>query len=450
MSGFSFGTPAANSATTSAPTIGFSFNPPATGSSVFGSSTNTSAANATTTGNTPAIAPLGSSNVFGTSTAGATAPVFGTSTAGATAPVFGTSTAGATAPVFGTSTAGATAPVFGTSTAGATAPVFGTSTAGATAPVFGVPATAVSTAPTAAFGTGSTSTGAAPATGAPSTMFSSTGLGCVASPLLANAAPVSTASFGVFGMTGPPNLIGTTATTSGATMAAPAPSIFGAASSGNAPGASGGGFGNAPGTQATGQAANQTITACPTGQMTFEDLEKKCNEWKKELELQEESFLKRATQINAWERLVTATSEKITELNEYIKKVKSDQERLDRELDFVVAQQKELEEMLVPLEKQAQAMQGPSIQHHTDVEREATYHSAAKVNAQLRGMADTIKDIIEHINASNRSTSDNSTMEQISKILNAHMDALQYIQNGITTLQEKTEDINKLMGVVRI
>lgn len=57
--------------------------------------------------------------------------------------------------------------------------------------------------------------------------------------------------------------------------------------------------------------------------MTFEDLEKKCNEWKKELDLQEESFLKRATQINAWDRLVTANSEKITELNEYMKKVTS-------------------------------------------------------------------------------------------------------------------------------
>lgn len=59
----------------------------------------------------------------------------------------------------------------------------------------------------------------------------------------------------------------------------------------------------------------------PTGQMTFEDLEKRCAEWRKELDRQEESFLKKATQINAWDRLINANSDKITQLNEYMKKV---------------------------------------------------------------------------------------------------------------------------------
>lgn len=192
------------------------------------------------------------------------------------------------------------------------------------------------------------------------------------------------------------------------------------------------------------------MTTCALGSMTFEDLERKCNEWKKELDIQEEAFLKRATQINAWDRLVSANSEKITELNEYMKKVRQDQERLDRELDFVVSQQKELEEMLEPLEQQAKTMESASIQHHTDVERASTYQTATKVNNQLRMMAEAIKEIIEHINDSNKAASDSSAMDQISKILNAHMDALQYIQSGIGTLQEKTEDINKLMGIVRI
>jgi len=187
-----------------------------------------------------------------------------------------------------------------------------------------------------------------------------------------------------------------------------------------------------------------------TGSMTYEELEKKCNEWKNELEFQEESFLKRATQINAWDRLITANAEKITELHEYMQKVKSDQDRMDREVDFVIAQQKELEEMLAPLEQEALNLEPTSIQHHTDFERQTTYNSATTVNAQLRGMAERIKDIIEHINANNKSGNDASSISQITKILNAHVDVLQFIQNGIDTLQQKTEDVSKLMASSRI
>lgn len=81
--------------------------------------------------------------------------------------------------------------------------------------------------------------------------------------------------------------------------------------------------------------------------------------------------------------------------------VKSDQERLDRELDFVEAQQAELEDMLAPLERQAESMQVDCVQNHTDTERVMTYQAAGKVNLQLQTMADTIKDIIERINNNN-------------------------------------------------
>ena len=133
-----------------------------------------------------------------------------------------------------------------------------------------------------------------------------------------------------------------------------------------------------------------------------------------------------------------------------MKKAKSDQDRMDREVDFVVAQQKELEEMLGPLEQEALALEPSSIQHHTDFERQTTYNSATTVNAQLRGMADRIKQIIEKINSNNKSANDASSISQITKILNAHVDVLQFIQNGVDTLQQKTEDVSKLMASNRI
>lgn len=101
-----------------------------------------------------------------------------------------------------------------------------------------------------------------------------------------------------------------------------------------------------------------------------------------------------------------------------ILKVKTDHEALERELDFVEAQQTDLEEMLGTLERQAEAMNAESIQIHADVERESTYHAAGRVNLQLQTMADSIKDIIERINANNRS-SNNESPVSISSILKA-------------------------------
>ena len=39
----------------------------------------------------------------------------------------------------------------------------------------------------------------------------------------------------------------------------------------------------------------------------------------------------------------------MTELNNEVERVKADQQRLDRELDFILSQQEELEELLQPI-----------------------------------------------------------------------------------------------------
>ena len=53
--------------------------------------------------------------------------------------------------------------------------------------------------------------------------------------------------------------------------------------------------------------------------------------------------------------------------------MKIDQQRLDHELDFILAQQRELEEMLVPLEKSIDQMPPINYQQHANPEREHTY-----------------------------------------------------------------------------
>ena len=56
--------------------------------------------------------------------------------------------------------------------------------------------------------------------------------------------------------------------------------------------------------------------------------------------------------------------------------MKIDQTRLDQELDFILGQQRELEDMLLPVEQAVGELAASSTyQQHADVEREHTYVS---------------------------------------------------------------------------
>ena len=56
-----------------------------------------------------------------------------------------------------------------------------------------------------------------------------------------------------------------------------------------------------------------------------------------------------------------------------VERVKLDQQRLDQELDFILSQQKELDELIVPLEEAVEKLPPLHYQQHADLEREHTY-----------------------------------------------------------------------------
>lgn len=58
----------------------------------------------------------------------------------------------------------------------------------------------------------------------------------------------------------------------------------------------------------------------------------------------------------------------IVALNETLQSVRTEQQSLDHELDFVLGQQRELEELLIPLERELSNV------IITDPEREQTYY----------------------------------------------------------------------------
>ncbi|TNN03015.1 hypothetical protein fugu_000044 [Takifugu bimaculatus] len=201
----------------------------------------------------------------------------------------------------------------------------------------------------------------------------------------------------------------------------------------------------APSTSATATAiaSSLTATAAPPV-MTYAQLEALINKWSLELEDQERHFLQQATQVNAWDRMLVENGEKITSLHKEMEKVKLDQRRLNQELDFILSQQKELEDLLCPLEESVKEQSGTIYMQNADEERERTYKLAENVDAQLKRMSQDLKEIIEHLNTSSGPADSSDPLQQICKILNTHMDSLQWIDQNSVLLQRRVEEVSKL------
>lgn len=177
--------------------------------------------------------------------------------------------------------------------------------------------------------------------------------------------------------------------------------------------------------------------------MHYRLLEESVNQWKVELEELERNFINQATQVNAWDRLLLASAERVGQLSGLVERAQLDQQRLEHELDYVAAQQGELERLLAPLESALRTAPALSVQQHADLEREHTYHLADNINSQLNCVSRDIRDIVEQLNAANAFAAQDKPLQQISKVLNAHMDALTWIQHHSDLLQQKLQDLER-------
>ncbi|XP_008993257.2 LOW QUALITY PROTEIN: nuclear pore glycoprotein p62-like [Callithrix jacchus] len=181
-----------------------------------------------------------------------------------------------------------------------------------------------------------------------------------------------------------------------------------------------------------------------TSAMTYAQLESLINKWSLALKDQEWHFFQLATQVNAWDRTLIENREKITRLHQEVEKVKLDQKRLDQELDFILSQQKELEDLLSPLEELVKEQSGTIYLQDADKECEKTYELAENMGAQLKLMAQDLKAIIEHLNTSGSPADTSDLLQEICKLLNAHMDSLQWINQNSALLQRKVEEVIKV------
>ncbi|KAF5308210.1 hypothetical protein FQR65_LT06390 [Abscondita terminalis] len=187
-----------------------------------------------------------------------------------------------------------------------------------------------------------------------------------------------------------------------------------------------------------------SISALPaTGTLTFSQLEDAINKWALDLEEQGKIFGDQARHLNAWDRLLISNGDKILGVSNGLETIKQQQHQLDQDLDFVLAQQKELEDCIAPLEKELQDIV------ISDVDRDQTYKLAENIHTQLKQMSEDIKEIIEYLNESNKAQELSDPVSQIGRILNAHMNSLQWIDRNTTQISAYLDEITKMHDLNR-
>ena len=117
----------------------------------------------------------------------------------------------------------------------------------------------------------------------------------------------------------------------------------------------------------------------------------------------------------------------IVELNNEVDRLSNDQDQIEQELDFINSQQNDLEASVKKLEDNIDQM--PPLQsQQTDKSRIEMYKLLFEVDSQLRGMSGDLKEVIKRLNDTNVDMNDPTA--QISKILNAHSDSLNWIEHN--------------------
>ncbi|EDV21865.1 uncharacterized protein TRIADDRAFT_29876, partial [Trichoplax adhaerens] len=163
-------------------------------------------------------------------------------------------------------------------------------------------------------------------------------------------------------------------------------------------------------------------------------------QWSVELEEQEKVFLKQAAQVNSWDDIIRENQKKIIDLSDYVENLKADQDRLNSELDFIDTQQRELEHLLSPLETTVQQQSSSFGSHLIDKEREQMYSSACELDVRLQQMCHDLTEVIEKLNKC-YSGQNNNPMQQVTKILNSHTEALKWIDKNAEFLKRKVDNV---------
>jgi nuclear pore complex protein Nup62 len=177
---------------------------------------------------------------------------------------------------------------------------------------------------------------------------------------------------------------------------------------------------------------------------TLEDI---LNDWGAELEDQVRIFTKEAITISKWDKDIMENGDQLFKLHTEVQRVQVGQKELDQSLEIIHTQQSELHQLLDSLEADITSLYNESEMGPTDEERDKGYQLAENINGQLDQMSNTLKELISKLNAHSKDSDDQNPVSQIIKILNAHLNSLQWIDQNSAVLNTKIQEVSKQFGI---
>ncbi|XP_017174010.1 nucleoporin-62 C-terminal-like protein isoform X2 [Mus musculus] len=142
--------------------------------------------------------------------------------------------------------------------------------------------------------------------------------------------------------------------------------------------------------------STMTVNSIVTPVMTYGPLESMANNWHYQLQEQEKHYFYQANQFNLWNQALIESGNEIALLYNEVERVKIDQ---------------------------------------------SSYRLAEIIDAELKRMSQDLKDIVVYLNSLAHPADATEQLEQICKILNAHMESLQWINLNSGVMQKKVEEV---------
>ncbi|CAG8584878.1 6863_t:CDS:10 [Paraglomus occultum] len=173
------------------------------------------------------------------------------------------------------------------------------------------------------------------------------------------------------------------------------------------------------------------------------------NKWNKDLDVCEKAFHSQAKEIGEMDRKVIDNIGKVNDIANQVESIKSIQQVIRSDLDNIVGQAEHLEKIVEQYETKYANITAETA---VDKTREKSYKLVESMNEELDKMGQTLATIITEVNR-NMSTSNGAALseeaddttqneeedalDEVVKILNAHLTSLQWIDQTATKLSEQ-------------
>ena len=163
------------------------------------------------------------------------------------------------------------------------------------------------------------------------------------------------------------------------------------------------------------------------------------------MEADVKEFTTQTEQLREWENEIRASQREIVEVSAYAEKLVVAQQRTEKVLDEVRAYQDDLDGDLDAMERHVDDLFARSAVRpplDADVEREHAYDLSVRLETQLGGMLDQLKDVVTKLNLSHDESGDEKSRD-IMKIVNAHHQSLAYLSAQASKIEAEVVKLER-------